>query len=73
MKKSALLLPEVEKGRLNAGLDIDHPGEIDVPHERASIGLFEVVLQKRSVIDDRDAALLWVENVDQHALHTKMP
>ena len=50
--------PEVHKGRLNAGFDIDDASLVDVAHQVVLAGSLDIQFLQQAVLDNGDSALL---------------
>ncbi|MFO0964996.1 MAG: hypothetical protein U0793_05315 [Gemmataceae bacterium] len=59
---------EIDEGGLNAGLDVDDAALVDVPDIAFVAGALDVKLFEDAVLQDGDAYLLGLENVDEHFL-----
>ena len=57
---------EVHERGLDARLDVDDPALVDVPDVALLAGPLDVEFFQHAVLDDRDPALLRLEDVDQH-------
>src|SRR5262249_20924873 len=60
--------PEVDEGRLDAGLNIDDPPLVDVPHEVFETVALDVELFENRVLDDGNPAFLRLQRIDEHFL-----
>ena len=68
VKKPVAADTEVDKGRLNAGLNVDDFALVDVADIIFGTASFDVKLFKNSVFNDCDSTFLRLEDVDQHFL-----
>src|SRR5581483_3414800 len=57
---------EIHERGLDAGLDIDNAALVDVPDVALVTGPLDVQLFENTVLQDGNAALLGLEDVDQH-------
>src|SRR5262249_40507777 len=64
---------EVHERRLDARLDVDDPPLVDVPDVALVAGALDVQLFEDAVLQDGDAALLGLEDVDEHFLFHAVP
>ncbi len=55
---------EIDKGRLNAGLDVHHAPLVNVADVIVGIGAFDVQLLQKSVFNDRNPTFLGLRHVD---------
>ena len=67
MEEGVLVDPDVHEGGLEAGVDVQHLTLVDVADERLLGLALDVVLLEDAVVEDRDADLLGLEGVDEHA------
>src|SRR5262249_52029748 len=59
---------EVNERRLNARLDVDDAALVDVSDVTFLTRAFDIQLLEHAVLDNRDAAFLGLQNIDQHFL-----
>ncbi len=68
VQKAVAADAKVDKGGLNAGLEVDHLALVDVADVIVLAGSFDVQLFEDGVLDNRDPTLLGLRDVDQHFL-----
>jgi hypothetical protein len=59
---------EIDKGRLDTGLDVDHAPFVDVADVDVLARSLDIQLFEDSILDDRNPALFRLRYVDQHFL-----
>jgi hypothetical protein len=57
---------KINERRLDGGFQVNNPALVNVAGVAFQAGALDVKLLKDAVLDDRDAALLGLEHVDQH-------
>jgi hypothetical protein len=66
MEKSVASHGEIDKGRLDGGLEVDDLALVDVARVTLVAASFDVELLEGAILDDGDPAFLGLEHVDQH-------
>ena len=66
MEEAVATDAEIDEGRLDAGLQVDHHSLVDIAHVTVLAGPFYVQLFQDAVFNDRNPAFLRLGNVDQN-------
>jgi hypothetical protein len=66
MQEAVTANAKVHKGRLNAGFEIDDPSFVDIANVVIRAGPFDIQFFEQTILDNGDAALLRLGDIDQH-------
>ncbi|OIQ81952.1 hypothetical protein GALL_362810 [mine drainage metagenome] len=70
-QKTVALLAVIDEAGLERGLDAGHDGAVDIALALLAAGLLDVDVEQPLAFDDRDAQLLGLRRVEQHAFHIR--